>query len=319
MGDIFKAIEQPTSPELLVGFEASDDSAIFRLDEKTALVQSLDFFSPIVDDPVQFGAIAAANSLSDIYAMGGRPITALTMLCFPYTTVDTDILARISRGGSQKIRESGALVVGGHSVLDSEVKFGYAVTGLVDPNLFWRNNTPQEGDALLLTKPLGTGLIATAVKQNKLPASYLNEPTSEMMRLNKLASELAAPLTVHACTDITGFGLMGHLFEMCRSQSMGALLKSDAIAVFNGVWQAIEAGALTRAHGSNREYLSDYAADSPALEKFGDILFDPQTSGGLLLAMPPVDAQTLKKALVAQGHHTSLVGHITSSPEIRCV
>ncbi len=317
MGEIFGAINQPDDPRLLVGFKTSDDSAVFRLDDRTALVQTVDFFTPIVDDPETFGAIAAANSLSDIYAMGGRPLTALSLVCFPYTVMAPEILTAIVRGGAAKIAESGALVVGGHSVSDEEIKFGYAVTGLIHPDQVWRNDSGQAGDALVLTKPLGTGTLTTAIKQDKLAPAFLEEPIAEMLRLNRAAAEIARGYEIHAATDVTGFGLMGHLFEMIRPAGLGAVVDGEALASFPGTWEAIQAKALTRAHRTNREYVTA-VVETPALNRFGDLLFDPQTSGGLLLALPAEQAQALLADLRTSGHRPSLVGHFDHSGVIHC-
>lgn len=301
----------------MVGFQTSDDGAVFRLDDRTALVQTVDFFTPIVDDPETFGAIAAANSLSDIYAMGGTPLTALSMVCFPYTSMPGEILTAIVRGGAAKIAESGALVVGGHSVSDEEIKFGYAITGLVHPDQVWRNDTARPGDALILTKPLGTGTLTTAVKQDKLAASFLEEPIAEMLRLNRAAAEAARAYEIHAATDVTGFGLMGHLFEMIKPQALGAVVNCEALAYFPGAWEAVQAKALTRAHRTNREYVTA-VVETKALAHYGDLLFDPQTSGGLLLALPSDQAQSLLADLRASGHRPSLVGHFDHSGAIHC-
>ena len=319
MGEIFAAIPKSSDPRLLVGFENSDDGAVFRLDDRTALVQSIDFFTPIVDGPEDFGAIAAANALSDIYAMGGRPLTALSLVCFPYKTLPAELLTRIVRGGAAKIAESGAMVVGGHSVGDEEIKFGYAVTGEVAPDRYWSNNTPRIGDALVLTKPLGTGLITTAVKQDKLANALLVEPIAEMSRLNRVAAELAQGYEIHAATDITGFGLIGHLFEMLRGLQLGATLKVADLALFEGVWQAIEQKAFTLAHRTNREYTEAFVeATGAAHDHHEKILYDPQTSGGLLLALPAEQTQSLLKALTDTGHRPSLVGRVEARPGIRC-
>ena len=320
MGHIFAAIPKSDDANLIVGFSSSDDGAVYRLDDKTALVQSVDFFTPIVDDPFDFGAISAANALSDIYAMGGVPKTALSLVCFPYKEMPYDILASIVAGGAQKVAESGALVVGGHSVGDDEIKFGYAVTGLIDPRHCWRNDTPQVGDALLLTKPLGTGVLTTAVKQDKLPADFLAAPIAEMKRLNAAAAAAARKFTIHAATDITGFGLLGHLFEMVRGSQLGARVQVESLACFTGTDQALQLGAFTAAHRTNHEYVAAYElAATPALDAYGGILFDPQTSGGLLLALPQEQASELLAALLASGHNACHVGEITAKAVIECV
>lgn len=320
MGDIFKAIPHVEDSRLLVGYNTADDSAIFQLDEQTGLVQSLDFFTPVVDDPYDYGAISAANSLSDIYAMGGRPLTALSMVCFPYTKLPPEVLTEIVRGGAEKVIEAGALVVGGHSVSDEEVKFGYSVTGLVSPNAYWRNDTPEAGDVLVLTKPLGTGLLSTAVKQDKLGEDSLKKPIEEMKRLNKVAAELASKYAIHAATDITGFGLMGHLFEMVKGKTLGAVIQCEDLPVFVGVFEAIRTEAFTRAHRTNRDYVADYdIPDTAAMERFGQILYDPQTSGGLLMALPQADGNALVAELRAAGHEAAVIGGITDSGRIEAL
>ena len=304
---------------MLVGFESSDDGAVFQFDKERALVQSVDFFTPIVDDPYQFGVIAAANALSDLYAMGAKPLTALSLVCFPHKTLPGEILTEIVAGGAAKVCESGAVVVGGHSVGDEEIKFGYAVTGFIHPDAFWANNSPQIGDALVLTKPLGTGLLTTAVKRGKLGASYLKQPISEMSRLNKVGAECARSFEIHAATDITGFGLFGHLFEMVRTAHLGARINCAALPLFDGVWQAVRAESFTLAHQTNASYCEDYTiVRSAAFKRFEKILFDPQTSGGLLFALPPDQAQDFVKTLVALDHEAVQIGHITGQAELRC-
>jgi len=306
-------------PRLLVGYDAADDGAVFRLDGDRCLIQTVDFFTPIVDDPYQFGAIAAANALSDVYAMGGTPLTALSLVCFSYKTWPGDVLERIMAGGADTVRRAGALVVGGHSVQDQEIKFGYAVTGLVDVAHIWRNDTPRAGDALVLTKPLGTGTLTTAVKKDLLGAEYLDEPVREMGRLNAVAAELARGQEVHAVTDITGFGLIGHLYEMLRGSRLGAEIDCEALPLLGGVWEAIAAEAFTGAHTTNRHYVADYQVeDTPAHRRYGQVLYDPQTSGGLLIALPETDADVLVTALTATDHRAARIGRVTAAPVIRC-
>ena len=307
-------------PDLLVGFRASDDGGIYRISDDQALVQSVDFFTPIVDDPADFGAISAANALSDIYAMGGKPLTALSLVCFPYKDLPLHLLTEMTAGGAEKIGESGALIIGGHSVEDPEIKLGYAITGTVNPDEFWRNDTPQVGDTLVLTKPLGTGLITTAVKQDKLPAHHLTTPIREMKRLNAVARDLGRQLEIHAATDITGYGFFGHLYEMIRGRGLGARIQVEALPLFEGVWQAINLGAITGAHKTNREYLAPYQIDgNPAYKKYEPLLFDPQTSGGLLLALPEEQASVLVENLCQSGHRAAAVGTITNNGELCCL
>lgn len=300
-----------------MGFGSADDGAVYRLSGHQCLIQTVDFFTPIVDDPFQFGEIAAANALSDVYAMGGRPLTALSLVCYPYKTWPAGILQQIMAGGASKVEESGALVVGGHSVQDNEIKFGFAVTGTVHDSAFWRNDTPQPGDALVLTKPLGTGTLTTAVKKDLLGPESLEVPIREMSRLNAAAAECARRYKVHAVTDITGFGLMGHLFEMLRGEGRGAHIRCEALPLLPNVWDAIAAEAFTGAHQTNRVYVADYdIPETTALEQYGQVLFDPQTSGGLLISLPPADAEALAADLAADGHAAAVVGEVTGGAVI---
>jgi len=300
---------------LLVGFETSDDGAVFQIREDYALIQTLDFFTPIVDDPYDFGAIAAANALSDVYAMGGKPLTAMSIVCFPYKDLPVSLLAQISKGGAETILQADALVIGGHSVSDSEIKFGYAVTGHIHPDHIWRNHTPNLGDSLVLSKPLGTGLLTTAVKQNHLPETVLETPIREMKRLNQVACDLARNFTIHAATDITGFGLLGHLYEMIRIRNFGVKLRVQSLPLFEGVWQAIESKCLTRAHTTNFAYISPYPISAnAAFDAYRSILLDPQTSGGLLFALPKDQAEILVKNLNNQDHTAAVIGEITQNP-----
>lgn len=316
---MFKAMPKVNDDRLLVDFSASDDGAVFRLNDGFALVQTVDFFTPIVDDPADFGAISAANALSDIYAMGGEPLTALGLVCFPHKKFPIGILTEMNRSGAEKIHEGGAFVVGGHSVEDEVVKFGYAVTGKVHPDRVWRNHTVQAGDGLVLTKPLGTGLLTTAVKQGKLPETVLEHPVSEMRRLNRTAAELARQFEIHAATDVTGFGLFGHLFEMVRERHLGAVIQIEALPLFEGVWQAIEAGSLTGAHRTNFNYVEPYGiTDNSAFEKIRPIVLDPQTSGGLLFALPIGQARDLSERLLKAGHSAALIGEISPNPGLVC-
>lgn len=319
MGDIFAAVPAHDDPRLLVGFRSSDDGGVYELDHGEALVQTVDFFTPIVDDPEDFGAIAAANALSDVYAMGGKPLTALSLVCFPYKDLDTDILRAIVRGGSRTIQAAGAVVIGGHSVADPEIKFGYAVTGLVSPTRVWRNDTARPGDVLVLTKPLGTGLLTTAVKQDKLPQDVLAEPIQEMKRLNASAAGLAAKCLVRAATDVTGYGFLGHLYEMLRPAGLGAVIHTQALPIFDGVDEAIRLGAITGAFTSNRSYVPEAVLiKTAAYQALEQVLFDPQTSGGLLVALPAHQAASLVDRLRGAGHRCAVVGQVTTSGDIVC-
>ncbi len=317
MGPILDALPTQSDPNLLVGFGSADDGAVYRLPDGSCMIQTVDFFTPIVDDPQSFGAISAANSLSDIYAMGGRPVTALSLVCYPYKTWPIEILSQILLGAANKVKEAGAVVVGGHSVQDSEIKFGLSVTGLVEDGAFWTNNRPTAGHVLVLTKPLGTGVLTTAVKKDLMPETALEKPIVEMMRLNRRAAELAAPLTISAATDITGFGLIGHLYEMVRENGLGAVVDTSQLPLFPGVWDAIDAKAFTGAHRTNREYVESFNIPvTAALEKYGQIVFDPQTSGGLLLALPENEASGLVESLISEGHSAACIGRITEDASI---
>lgn len=300
-----------------MGYDHADDGAVYRLQGGVCLVQTVDFFTPIVDDAEDFGAISAANALSDIYAMGGQPLTALSLVCFPHKTWPLDLLAGIMRGAEAKVKEADAVIVGGHSVQDEEIKFGLAVTGTVAEDAYWTNRGARDGDVLVLTKPIGTGTLTTAVKQDKLPASVLDMPVREMKRLNARAAALAREIEVHAVTDVTGFGLMGHLFEMLRTDGLGAVIRYEQIPLFPCVWEAIEAKALTAAHRTNRDYVANY--DIPrtgAHETQAPMLYDPQTSGGLLLACPPDDGERLVRLLTEEDHCAAVIGKVTGSGSI---
>ncbi len=307
-------------PALLVGYQNRDDGAVYRLDDDRALVQTVDFFTPIVDDASDFGAIAAANALSDVYAMGGQPLTALALVCFPYKTLDNVLLQRIVAGGAAKIREAGCLVVGGHSVGDEEIKFGYAVTGQVHPERVWRNDGAAVDDVLILTKPLGTGILATAVKRDLLPATAMADALASMKQLNRAAAQCAAAYPIHAATDVTGYGLLGHLVEMVTGARRGVDVDVAAIPQFSAVGEALAAGAQTGAARTNREFVADYGLRADAtLEQYAPLLFDPQTSGGLLLALAADAGDDLMRDLKRMGLTAAKIGRVTDRPQVRCL
>jgi len=282
-------------PNLIVGYETSDDAAVYRIAPELALVQTVDFFTPIVDDPFLFGQVAAANALSDVYAMGGRPISALTILAFP-ASGDPDVLEDILRGGFEKMREANCSVVGGHSIRDDELKFGYAVTGLIHPEKVWRNVGARPGDVLILTKPLGTGMIATALKNAKADESWVEAATSSMTHLNNAAatalhdvddsSEGEKP--VHAVTDVTGFGLLGHAREMAIGSGVSMVLNHAVVAYLPGAVEAARGKSFSGGLANNRQFLDgcvNFGAD--VAEEFQGLFFDPQTSGGFLASIAP--------------------------------
>jgi len=360
-----RRLPRQTNAKVLVGFDTNDDAGVFQLTPELALVQTVDFFTPIVDDPYQFGQIAAANSLSDVYAMGGQPISALSVAAFP-PAGDTDMMERILRGGLDKMIEAGCSVVGGHSIRDDDLKFGYAVTGTIHPQRVWRNVGAQPGDVLLLTKPLGTGVIATALKQGKAEAPWISAAADSMQQLNRAAAEalteieseflrrapLARPGTarderarvsialvadtpppaaaarnvIHAVTDVTGFGLLGHAREMALGPVLGGASAPDtpgarasvsleidhrAIEYLPGAPEAARAGFLAGGLKNNRDYVEgcvEFATE--VAEEFRALLFDPQTSGGLLVAIAADAAESAVVSLKRRGITAQRIGRV---------
>ena len=309
---VLGALPRPSHPDLLVGTSTADDAGVFRLTPDLALVQTVDFFTPIVDDAFQFGAIAAANALSDVYAMGGEPRTALNITCFPQQGVPMDVLGEILRGGLAKADEAGVVVLGGHTVNDEEIKFGMAVTGLVHPDRIWRNVGARPGDVLVLTKALGTGILTTAAKHGAAPAPELAAAVEGMLTLNAAASRVLRDFAVHACTDVTGFSLLGHGFEMAHGSGVRLVLDATALPVLPGARALALAGQLTGGCRRNRAWLGervDVAASVPA--DLVEIGYDPQTSGGLLAALPGEDGAAAVDALRAEGiGAASIVGRV---------
>jgi len=298
---------------VIVGFETSDDAGVYRLNESTALIQTVDFFTPIVDDPYLFGSIAAANALSDIYAMGGKPLTAMNIVCYPAKDGDLETLRQILHGGADKVAEAGAVVLGGHSVEDREPKYGLAVTGVVAPNQVITNRTARPGDALVLTKPLGTGIIATAAKAELAPPEALQAAARTMATLNAAASEAMRRAGAHACTDITGFGLLGHAHEMAAASGVGLLLFASAVPLLPGVEDLAAQGLIPAGAHANRSYLCDRVRFDPDVPlALQDVLFDPQTSGGLLIAVPKDRAASLLEDLAASGVGGVQIGEVTA-------
>jgi len=294
---VLKAIPKIANPNVLIGFDTADDAGVYRLSDELALVQTVDFFTPIVDDPFTFGAIAAANSLSDVYAMGGRPISALSIVAFP-ADQDIDTLSEIMRGGQEKMREAGCAILGGHSVNDPEIKFGYAVTGLIHPDKIKANAGARADDALIFTKALGTGVIGTALKRGIASEAAVRAATDSMLRLNRTACETMLRFDVHGCTDITGFGLIGHAREMALASHVTLEIEAARVPLLPGALEAVAAGATPGGLKNNKEFAScDVQNASTAGEKLLDLLYDPQTSGGLLIALSEPDAQALAGAL----------------------
>ncbi len=308
-------IPPQTDPRVLVDFRTSDDAGVYAWESGPALVQTVDFFTPIVDDPYLYGQIAAANSLSDIYAMGARPLTALAIAGFPEDDLDADTIREIFRGGVDALREAGVALLGGHTVRDREIKFGYAVTGAVDPARMWTNAGARAGDVLLLTKPLGTGVIGTAIKFGRASAEVVAEAVRSMRTLNKAAAEALQAVEVHACTDVTGFGLLGHASEMASASGVSLEIDAAAVPLIDGVLPLV-AGNKSAGLGSNRAHFHGrIQATSPVAESRMDLLFDPQTSGGLLVAVPGAVAAQAVAALLQRGVVTAVVGQVVSRAE----
>jgi selenide,water dikinase len=301
---VLSALPAQTDANLLVGFETSDDAGIYRIAPELALVQTVDFFTPLVDDPFTFGQIAATNALSDVYAMGGIPMTALALVCFPQEA-DLGILQQIMRGGLAKMAEARCTVVGGHSVRDAEMKFGYAVTGRIDPGRIYTNAAAQPGDMLVLTKPIGTGVITTALKQGKAAGEWVAEAVRWMTTLNSTASALAAANPgVHAMTDITGFGLMGHGREMALGSGVVLEIEAAAVPLIPGALDAVRLGAIPGGLIANREFAECLVADADGSaidEDVRALLYDPQTAGGLLISVARESAPALLDALRGEG------------------
>jgi selenide, water dikinase len=305
-------LARQNDPNVLVGFDTADDAGVYKISGTQALVQTVDFFTPIVDDPFTFGQIAATNSLSDVYAMGGRPLSALAIVCFP-DKGDLDVLQQILAGGLSKMMEAGCVVIGGHSVRDPEIKFGYSVTGMIDPQKVWANSNAQILDALILTKGLGTGVISTAIKRGEAKQEWIDAATQSMTTLNSRAAEVAASgkFTVHAATDITGFGLIGHVREMAAGSGVSVRINSANVPLLAGAMDCVRAGLIPGGLNNNRDFaecLVSYGESVPA--EIRTILFDPQTAGGLLLSVARSDSAALLDALKSAGVPAVEIGEV---------
>ena len=302
---------------LLVGYDTADDAAVYRLSADLALVQTVDFFTPIVDDPYVFGQIAAVNSLSDVYAMGGEPLTALAIVCFP-DGGDLDVLERMLAGGLSKMKEAGCVVAGGHSVRDPEMKLGYSVTGTVNPRKFWPNAKAKVGDALVLTKPIGTGVISTAIKRGTARQEWIDGAVASMTKLNRRAVEVVhqGDFAVHAATDITGFGVIGHVREMALGSKTTIRIEANLIELLRGALECVQAGDIPGGLKTNREFAEScvqYAKDIP--EDLKTLLYDPQTAGGLLLSVPSEIGKGLVAALEVAGIPAVRIGEVLPKRE----
>lgn len=300
-------------PHLLVGYDSRDDAAVYQVSDDLAIVQTLDFFPPMVDDPHTFGQIAAANALSDIYAMGGEVKTALNIVCFP-EKMDLNVLGEIMRGGSEKVLEAGGSLVGGHSIADDSVKYGLSVMGTIDPKTVYANNHGQAGDALILTKKLGVGILCTANRVGEASEHAMQEAIASMTMLNKYAAEICKTYAVHACTDVTGFGFLGHLHEMLDGK-LSARIDSRHVPVMTEALHHADEFLLTAAGQRNRNYVKDFVQFQNVPFAMEEVLLDPQTSGGLLLAVEPVQAVQLEKELQRAGLPARIVGEIINKTE----
>jgi selenide,water dikinase len=304
-----------------VGLERADDAGVYKLSEELAIVQTIDFFTPIVDDPHAFGQIAVANALSDVYAMGGKPLTAMNVVCFPSKTMDISVLRDILQGGLEKMREAGVILVGGHSIDDEELKYGLSVTGTIHPKRIVTKAGAKPGDKLILTKPLGTGIINTALKGGLAGKETMAKVTKYMLTLNKKASELMQKIGVHACTDITGFGLLGHACEMAQNSEVGMKIYVASIPIFPEAIEFAKMGLVPGGTQRNREFRSHMIELTSKLPDYMlDVLFDPQTSGGLLISVSAAKAELLLARLHEAGVvEATIIGEVVKQPKERII
>jgi len=311
-----KGLDFPVDANVLVGLSRADDAGVYRIDEGLALVQTVDFFTPVVDDPYWFGQIAAANALSDVYAMGGVPKTALNIAAFPARCMDLSILRSIIQGGIDKLREAEVVLIGGHSIEDVELKYGLAITGFIDPRRILIKQGLRAGDHLILTKPLGVGIVNTGIKGGLVPEPVVERVTRLMATLNREAAEAMRNFDVHACTDITGFGFVGHLAEMISGTTLSAVIDSGGLPVIPEALELAALGMVPAGAYRNRDFRASMVELSPSLDRaLSDILFDPQTSGGLLIAVSAADSGRLLSELHRRGvSDAALIGQVAASP-----
>lgn len=303
---------------MIVGIENADDAGVYKLRDDLAIIQTLDFFTPIVDDPYTFGQISVTNSLSDVYAMGGKPLTAMNIICFPINKMEISILREILLGGLDKMREAGVLLVGGHSVEDDELKYGISVTGSIHPDKVLLNRGARTGDALILTKPLGTGIINTALKGNVAGKDLVDKSIQCMAGLNKKAADLMTECSnTHACTDVTGFGLLGHASEMIEGSDVGMVIQSSSVPIFREIQEFVEMGIIPGGLNRNRKFRMNMIEAGPGCpEWIVDVLFDPQTSGGLLISLPSKEAEALVKRMNDEGiKDAAIIGEVVPEPK----
>jgi selenide,water dikinase len=308
-------------PDLIVGLEGGDDAAVYRISREQAIIQTVDFFPPVVDDPYDYGAIAAANAMSDVYAMGGEVLLALNVAAFP-ATLPMEIINEILRGGAEKVAEAGGVVAGGHTLTDEEPKYGLCVTGTVHPDSVITKAGAQIGDALILSKPLGVGLITTALKAQEADQAHVERAVASMLRLNRAAAQAMQEVGVHACTDITGFGLLGHAWEMAKRSEVGLKISASALPLLPGAVDYAARGFIPGGLVRNRQYIleNDRAVLPEGLsEEMVDILFCPETSGGLLIAVPPDRLVRLQELLTQRGEEHWAIGEVIKGDKIEVV
>jgi len=310
-------LEYPTDPNLIVGLERADDAGVYKITDDIAIIQTVDFFTPIVDDPYWFGQIAAANALSDVYAMGGVPKTAMNLVCFPLKKMDLSILRQILQGGLDKMKEADVVLVGGHSVEDNELKYGLSVTGFIHPDRVLTKKAMEPGDQLILTKALGTGIINTAIKGGIASKETIENITRLMAALNRDAAEVMGHYPVHACTDITGFGLLGHMCEMVVDTDVGIKLQASLVPYFPEAMEYAQMGLVPAGTYKNREFREAFVDFAPSVDGFmQDILFDAQTSGGLLISVAREKANELLSELKRRGMASAtVIGEVVSEPK----
>ncbi|ACT02775.1 selenide, water dikinase SelD [Paenibacillus sp. JDR-2] len=321
LSQVIRSLPVPVAdPNLLVGIDTSDDAGVYKISDDLALVQTVDFFTPIVDDPYSFGQVAAANAISDIYAMGGKPLTALNIVAFPIKTLDKQVLADILRGAGDKMKEAGITLVGGHSIDDNEPKFGLAVTGLIHPNKVRTNAGSVPGDKLILTKPIGVGILTTSIKKDKLSDEEVQRVTDVMATLNKTAAETMEPYNVHACTDVTGFGLIGHSLEMAKGSGVGIRIHANEVPVLPRVRELAEEGFVPGGTKNNFAHVQDSITFPDALDQIGQwILCDAVTSGGLLISVEGDQAEELLGKLKQSGVEAAIIGETVADHPGRIV
>ena len=309
---VLKAVTPVTNEHVLADMTGADDAGVYKISDQLALVQTLDFFTPLVNDPTLFGKIAAANALSDVYAMGGTPLTAMNIVGFPVPLVEQGVLTDVLNGAADIVSEAGAAIVGGHSIENKEPIFGMSVTGQVNPHEIWKNKGAQVGDVLVLTKRIGTGLMNNALKADLFPTGTA-QAIASMSTLNRVAAEVAHDFTIHACTDVTGFSLMGHSVEMASASNVTIRIKAYDIPLFDDVIEAAQMGLVPAASYGNRKAITDVQVDANLDGVWTDILFDPQTSGGLLFSVPATEGPDLVKALHDAGVECATIVGVVES------